>query len=69
MIRLRVDNIAADLAAERLRQDGVPAQVVSDSDLLAVAGVPMSFSVVVPSDMESKARKILEELGVSRRRR
>jgi hypothetical protein len=69
MIRLRVDNIAADLAADRLRQDGVPAQVVSDSDLLAVAGVPMSFSVVVPSDMESKARKILEELGVGRRRR
>jgi hypothetical protein len=68
MIRLQVDRVAADLAAERLRQEGIPAQVVSDSDLLAVAGVPMSFSLVVPADLERRARRVLDEVKAGRRR-
>ncbi len=62
-IRLQVDRVAADLAAERLRQEGIPAQVVSDSDLLGAFGTPMAFSLVVPADYEQLARKILAEVN------
>jgi len=61
-IRIQVDRISADLAADRLHQEGIPAQVVSDSDLLGVAGVPMAFSLVVPSQFEARARKILQDM-------
>jgi len=59
IIRIQADRVSADLAAERLRQEGVPAQVVADSDLLAVAGTPMAFSLVVPAPFEKRAREIL----------
>jgi hypothetical protein len=62
MIRLRTDRISADLAAHRLQQEGVPAQVVSDDDRLmgiGMTGTPLSFSLVVPSDREDEARRIL----------
>ncbi len=62
-IRIRVDAITADLAAGRLRQEGIPAQVVSDSDMIGVAGTPMHFSLVVPAPYETLARRILEEVG------
>ena len=64
VIRIQADRIEADLAAQRLAQKGIPAQVVSDSDMLAVAGTPMRFSIVVPSHLEAKARKILREVDI-----
>ena len=62
IIRIQADRIAADLAAQRLQQEGVPAQVVSDSDMIGVAGTPMHFSLVIPSQYEQRARKILAEV-------
>jgi hypothetical protein len=60
-IRIRADRIAADLAADRLRQEGIPSQVIADSDLLALAGTPMAFSIVVPTQYERRAREIIAE--------
>ncbi len=68
-IRIRVDPITADLAAERLRQEGIPAQVVSDSDMIGVAGTPMHFSLVVPAPYEDLARGILSKIARSQRTR
>lgn len=69
-IRIQTDRISADLAAQRLQQEGVPAQVVSDSDLLGMVGTPMAFSLIVPADREKRAREILAELeGPATRRR
>ncbi len=64
-IRIRVDRIAADLAAHRLQQEGIPVQVVSDSDFsigLATTGTPLQFSLLIPSQYEQRARKILAEV-------
>jgi hypothetical protein len=61
-IRIQVDPITADLAAGRLREEGVPVHVVSDSDWIGVAGTPMHFSLVVPAQYEGRARRILAEL-------
>lgn len=66
-IRIQTDRISADLAAQRLQQEGVPAQVISDSDLLGMVGTPMAFSLVVPADREQRARKILAEIAPRRR--
>lgn len=68
-IRIRVDRITADLAAGRLREEGVPAQVVSDSDWIGVVGTPMHFSLVVPAQYEGRARRILAELEAPRPKR
>ena len=68
-IRIRVDPITADLAAERLREEGIPAQVVSDSDMIGVAGTPMHFSLVVPAGYEELARKILTAINRPRSER
>lgn len=62
-IRIQVDPITADLAAGRLREEGIPAQVISDSDMIGVAGTPMHFSLMVPSQFEGRAREILAELA------
>jgi hypothetical protein len=62
-IRIRVDPISADLAAGRLREEGIPAQVISDSDMIGVAGTPMHFSLLVPAAYEDLARRILDEIG------
>ncbi len=62
-IRVQRDRITADLAAHRLREEGIPAEVVSDDDrLLGGTGIPMFFSLVVPSQHEERARKILAEV-------
>ncbi len=61
-IRIRADIISADLAADRLRQEGIPVQVVSDSDMLGIAGTPMAFSLIVPAQFEDQARKALAEV-------
>lgn len=61
-IRIRTDQVAAELAAEHLRQEGIPARIVSDSDHsigLATTGTPLQFSIVVPSQCEPRARRIL----------
>ena len=68
-IRIRVDQIAADLAAQRLQQEGIPTQVVSDSDMLGAWGTPTQFSLVVPAQYEALARKILSEIEGSKPRR
>ncbi len=68
-IRIQTDRISADLAAQRLQQEGVPAQVVSDSDMLGIAGTPMAFSLIVPADREQRARAILAEIAPDERRR
>ncbi len=68
-IRIQVDRISADLAAQRLQQEGIPAQVVADSDWIGVAGVPTAFSLVVPAEYEQKARRILVELTEPRHRK
>ncbi len=61
-IRIRVDPITADLAAGRLREEGIPTQVISDSDMIGVAGTPTHFSLLVPAAYEGLARRILAEL-------
>jgi hypothetical protein len=69
-IRLQTDRVSADLAAHRLRQEGVPAEVVSDDDrLFGGTGMPMLFSLVVPSQHEARARRILSEVAQTSRRR
>ena len=68
-IRIQVDPVTADLAAGRLRAEGIPVHVVGDSDMLGVAGTPMHFSLVVPAQYEQRARKILAEVERPRRRR
>ena len=62
-IRLQVDRISADLAAQRLAQHGIPAQVVSDDRGagLGISGAAFSFSLVIPADREDEARAILAE--------
>ena len=68
-IRLRTDQIAAHLAAERLEQEGIPARVISDSDHsigLSTTGTPLQFSVIVPSQYEARARKVLAEVSRGR---
>lgn len=67
-IRIQVDRVTADLAAHRLEEEGIPVQVVSDGDWVAVAGVPRDFSLVVPTQYERRARKILSEVTPQRRR-
>lgn len=62
-IRIQTGQIAAELAAERLRQEGVPAQVVSDGDLLGHLGTALTFSLIVPRQHERRAREILTELA------
>jgi hypothetical protein len=65
-IRIRTDQIAAQLAMHRLQQEGIPARVVSDSDFsigLATTGTPLQFSLLVPSRYEQRARKILAEVA------
>jgi hypothetical protein len=69
MIRIQADRIEGDLAAQRLLAEGIPAQVVSDSDMLAVAGTPMPFSIVVPAHLEANARKFLSQVEKPRRKR
>jgi hypothetical protein len=64
-IRIRTDQILAELAMHCLEQEGVPAQVISDTDGsigLGITGVPLMFSLVVPSQYEGRARKILAEI-------
>ena len=59
------DRISADLAAGRLRQEGVPVEVISDSDYsigLATTGTPLQFSLLVPSDREDEARRVLASI-------
>ncbi|HEX9436374.1 MAG TPA: DUF2007 domain-containing protein [Candidatus Limnocylindria bacterium] len=68
-IRIRTDPISADLAAGRLREERIPVQVVSDSDMIGVAGTPMHFSLVVPAQYEERARRILSEIEGSKPRR
>lgn len=71
MIRIRVDRIAADLAAHRLEEEGVPVQVVSDSDFsigMATVGNPIQFSLLVPSQYEDRARRVLSEVEKRGRR-
>ena len=62
-IRIQKDLIAARLAADRLRDEGIPAEVVADSDRdLGLGGAPsMLFSLVVPSQHEERARQILAD--------
>lgn len=70
MIRIRTDQIAAQLAMHQLHQEGVPAEVVSDSDFsigLATLGTPLQFSLLVPSQYEERARKILAEVEHQKR--
>lgn len=62
VIRIQADRIEADLAVHRLNAEGIPARVVSDSDMLGVAGTATRFSIVVPSHLEAKARTILREI-------
>ncbi|MBI2773983.1 MAG: DUF2007 domain-containing protein [Chloroflexi bacterium] len=61
-IRIRADQVVADLAAQRLESEGIPVRVISDSDFLGVAGTPMAFSLLVPAQYEERARAILSEL-------
>jgi putative signal transducing protein len=63
-IRIQTDRISADLAAGLLHEEGIPAEVVADSDAgLAYGGAPpLLFSLVVPSQHEERARRILEEV-------
>jgi len=63
LIRLQADPIIAELAAERLRQEGVPAEVAGDSDPFPISGAPMTFSLLVPQRAEQRAREILSELA------
>ena len=70
VIRIRTDQIAAQLAVDRLLREGIPAQVVSDSDFsigLATTGTALQFSLVVPSQYEQRARKILAEVAAGGR--
>jgi hypothetical protein len=67
-IRIQVDPVTADLAAGRLREEGIPAQVISDSDMIGVAGTPMHFSLLVPAAYEALARRILAEVDGKKRR-
>lgn len=62
-IRIQTDAISAELAAQRLRQEGISAQVISDSDWVGIAGTPMAFSLLVPADYEPLARKVLAEVS------
>lgn len=62
-IRIRTDAISAELAAQRLRQEGIAARVISDSDWIGIAGTPMAFSLIVPADQEERARKIIAEVA------
>jgi len=66
VIRIQTDRISADLAAGRLADEGIPAQVVSDSDTIGITGTPTRFSIVVPSHLEAKARKLLQEMDRAR---
>ena len=68
-LRIQADRITADLVAQHLRQEGIPAQVVADSDLMAVAGTPMAFSVVVPTQWKQRARAIIAEAQRKPRRK
>lgn len=67
MIRIQTGAPEAELAAELLRQEGVPAQVVSDTDSfpMGFTGAAMSYSIIVPREHEEKARRILAEVGPS----
>lgn len=65
VIRIHIDRISADLAAGRLADEGIPAQVV-DSDTVGIIGAPTRFSIVVPSHLEAKARKLLREMDRAR---
>jgi hypothetical protein len=61
-IRIQTDRISAQMARDRLRQEGIPAEVVSDDDSaigMSTIGSPLAFSLVVPSDREAEARAIL----------
>ena len=62
MIRLQTDGISAQMARDRLEGEGIPAEVVADTDGrlgLGITGTPLAFSIVVPSDREEDARRLL----------
>lgn len=62
-IRIQVDRVSADLAAQRLHEEGIPCEVVGDSDtsMGLGGGQPLAFSLVVPSQYEEHARRVLTE--------
>ena len=56
------DQASAEVMAERLRIEGIPAQIVQADTGAPYGGFGMSsaFDILVPDQLAAKARKILE---------
>jgi len=61
-IRQANDQASAEVMAERLRIEGIPAQIVQADAGAPYGGFGMSsaFDILVPESLAAKARRILE---------